>query len=174
MHFLKHGLLIILAFSLNTCKTGEKYPPASQESERSTLTTPEIWQNPQKYNGQVVTVEGKAMAARARYKLINGKIAGFIGSSPTCTELFCGPDNPCCNSCHTDVSMGGGDQSLNNWGTIALRGKYKGKDIGCGGDSCKLTCNPPEGSQLTVKGKLRLSSDEYKKLELDVSEIILR
>jgi hypothetical protein len=80
-----------------------------------------------------------------RKVLVSGKADA---SKPICTLRACMPENPCCNSCS-------GNLVLKDGGELLIRGSYNGKEIGCRGDECNLTCFPLErGRTYRVYGTL--------------------
>jgi hypothetical protein len=66
-------------------------------------------------------------------------ITGYLRQGPAiCTEMACSADDPCCNACNAAMVI---DQ-------LEIQG------LGCGGDSCKLECNAPDGANVQLWGTI--------------------
>lgn len=72
--------------------------------------------------------------------ILQGKI---IQSQAVCTQIYCGPENPCCNTCSASVE-------LENGTSVPLMGDK----IGCSGNSCSLNCTPSKGENYRFEGQL--------------------
>ena len=73
--------------------------------------------------------------------ILKGEI---VQGESVCTQVYCGPENPCCNSCSASIN-------LRNGTDIALTGE----EIGCSGNSCSLNCKPVEGKIYRVEGEMQ-------------------
>ncbi len=73
-----------------------------------------------------------------------------------CTEMYCGSGNPCCNSCGGTLVLRGGN-GRDNTKEIGLSGKWLGKEVGCGGKTCNITCYPmQENKKYEVAGTVQI------------------
>ena len=83
---------------------------------QTSLSPDEVVFNAESLIGQNVTIRGTV------------RMSNFI----TCTEAECSEDDPCCTSCTAVLVMIGTESRI----------MISGKDIGCSGDNCGLTCEP--------------------------------
>jgi hypothetical protein len=80
-----------------------------------------------------------------------------------CTEAVCPETTPCCNSCTGQVGFQEASKRI----------YLTGSEIGCSGDSCKVTCYPFElGQTYIVTGYLRTSAT-FTFVYLDVEDFKL-
>ena len=59
-----------------------------------------------------------------------------------CTLMACSHENPCCNMC------GAALQLCDAGSCITLSGTYSGRQVGCSGNECGLTCFPLEQGRI--------------------------
>ncbi|NQU77505.1 hypothetical protein HQ544_02295 [Candidatus Falkowbacteria bacterium] len=124
-------------------------------------TPKEVWDNRESLVGKQIVVSGKA----GLYQV-------------ACTQMAC----ECCNSCgggvgleidDENVLLVVGNEAVENQGLFGYL--YDGKEVGCGGGECDISCYPFEkGKRYRVVGTLRvkeykISRDEYY-LELEAFE----
>ena len=110
----------------------------------SPITVEEALENSDSLQGENITVIGKAT---------KGTIA--------CTQMFCGENNSCCNTCSGSVNLGENS-------SITLQGE----EIGCSGKSCNITCTPETGQKYIMTGKIEknygqtsLKVEDYRRKE---------
>ena len=103
---------------------------------RKSLSPDEVVNNSESLVGQNVTIRGIV------------QMSNFV----TCTEEECSEDNPCCNSCTAELELTGKESRI----------AISGKDIGCSGDICSLTCEPMlVGNTYDVNGVLKGSPSNF-------------
>ncbi len=98
---------------------------------------------------QQITVEGRLV--RAGYMLQSD--GSILFQTHTCNLMMCGKDE-CCNACTADVSLVEDGSS-----GIALSGSFGGREIGCSGNECAMSCNPEIQKQFRITGVLRVEED---------------
>lgn len=96
-------------------------------SEEKVYSVEEALNNYQELKGQSIILNGE---------IVQGK--------SVCTQVYCGPENPCCNSCSAPLELRNGTE-------IALTGD----EIGCSGNSCSLNCTPIKGKIYRVEGEIQ-------------------
>ncbi|MFB6180321.1 MAG: hypothetical protein ABEJ93_00425 [Candidatus Nanohalobium sp.] len=79
-----------------------------------------------------------------------------------CTMMYCGDENPCCNTCGADVML------KVNGSKVRITGK--GVE-GCSGNNCRMNCTPQTGRNYRVEGRFINNSDE-KVLKVDNLEVL--
>jgi len=92
----------------------------------------EAVQNFDSLEGEEIVIQGEA---------VQGK--------QICTNIYCGSDNPCCNSCSASIKLRNGTE-------IPLQGD----ELGCSGNSCQINCTPVTGEVYSVTGYLDEKSSE--------------
>lgn len=71
-----------------------------------------------------------------------------------CSQAYCGPENPCCNSCSAPLYIGSGE-----------RIRLEGENIGCSGNNCALNCAPQAGKEYVLRGELGNDSGLFLEVE---------
>lgn len=110
----------------DTCTVPATYEPA---------TSSDILAAPQSYDGRAVVITGHLTQGIA-----------------TCTAMACAPDDPCCNSCGSGMTIDG----------IEVNG------LGCSGDSCKLECTGPDGADVQLWGTMAWDGYSARITKLDL------
>lgn len=120
---------------------------------RHNLTVAELEADPRTWDGVRVNVDG------------------YINTEPAiCTQMACGPENPCCNRCGAGQVLA--DDSSTFGSTLGL--EQNGETFGCGGDSCNYDQNctvDPTGKYRVVgvfragQYQNRIEVETYERLE---------
>lgn len=102
-------------------------------SKLDIISPSEIVENPERFGGRNITVEGK------------------IDSTDTkCTMLQCSDSDPCCNTCSSNLVVEGNK-------SVQLSGYYDGKRIGCNGTNCDMDCTPVKpGEKYYLRGNVKM------------------
>ena len=103
-----------------------------------------------------------ASAAIARGGSLAGRVvevAGRLGlAAETCTELACGVDEPCCNTCFAALRLDG---------VLPVGPSGCLPNVGCSGDECGLVCRPAVlGSPGLYVGRIQHDANQGTRLEL--------
>ena len=103
------------------------------------LTPQQVLHQKDSLLGKSITVEGIAAIGLER-----------------CTLMACTQEQPCCNSCAANLILTG------DGANITVSGEWEGKEVGCEGNDCGLTCWPlEEGKRYSVSGIWNSSLGEY-------------
>jgi len=89
-----------------------------------------------------------------------GVLTGWIiGPPPACTEIFCGPSMPCCNSCSSGELLA---DTMTASSGIELRDSGS-TPYACSGDNCApyATCTQPVGASYRVIGRYYATGAGY-------------
>ncbi len=120
---------------------------------RHNLTVADLEADPAKWDGVRVNVDG----------YINTQ-------APICTQMACGPSNPCCNRCGAGQVLSDNQQRFGQ----GLSLEQNGETFGCGGNECTVTenCTVDQGGKYRVIGVFRqgqfghtIEVEEYLSLE---------
>jgi len=103
-----------------SCLPPEPVQPACHDSSYEEVTLQDLFKNPAQYNGKKIFIYAEPTADHAM-----------------CTLMYCGQNNPCCNSCGASMMVKLDGQELMLKGTQDLK-------VGCGGNNCnwQQNCTP--------------------------------
>ncbi len=132
--------LVLISGCVTSNGSNQTQDNQSNQTQDLVLEVSEVLANKDQYLGKPVSVKG------------------LVSNGPAiCTQIFCSPNEPCCNSCAADIVIGD---------KISIRGELGGKAIGCGGNECDLNCGSFEpGKSYKVTGGL---TEEYGQLYIDL------
>jgi hypothetical protein len=100
-------------------------------------------QNAQVYSPQEVIAHGDVLLNRT----ITVRGTARASLRVFCTLMACPAENPCCNTC------GAALQLCDAAACITLSGEETGRQVGCSGNECDLTCSPlQQGMESQVVG----------------------
>ena len=85
----------------------------------------------------------------AQVQSLNGTVIAVVGTATVgeqrCSSIPCPLDNPCCNTCSAELTIGG----------VALGESDCFMAPGCTGNECELTCRPNEAGDAIYIGVVR-------------------
>lgn len=96
-------------------------------SEKRAYSVEQALNNYQELKGQPIILKGE-----------------IVQGQSLCTKIYCGPENPCCNTCSAPLELKNGTEIL-----------LTGDEIGCSGNSCSLNCTPIAGKIYRVEGEIQ-------------------
>lgn len=138
--FLLPLLLLVYALIMAHCKSSISADNSTEEIR----SLAEVIERADELEGQAITINGTVRVGR----LIQNADGSLRFQGAACTRMACAPANPCCNSCHSGVSIVEGVHGL------TLTGSWQGEAVGCHGNECELQCNPESNAEHTLTGRL--------------------
>lgn len=135
-------LLLLLVYTLIVAKCNRSI--SADNSAKEILSLAEVLERADKLEGRLITITGTVGVGR----LIQNADGSFSFQGAACTRMACAPANPCCNSCHSGVSISDGMHGL------TLTGSWQGEAVGCHGTECDMQCNPERNTEHTLTGRL--------------------